>query len=65
MPWSTNIEHPALQAMIYTRNSVAEPVSDGVLIRQYAEFIKHVDINEMDGRHPRMQTTTSACRYER
>lgn len=46
------IGHPAVQTMFDTHNAVAEPVSHDVLIRQHAEFIKHVHINEMDGRHP-------------
>lgn len=46
------IGHPAVQTMFDTHNAVAEAVPHDVLIRQHAEFIKHVHINEMDGRHP-------------
>ncbi len=46
------IGHPAVQTMFDTHNAVAESVSHDVLIRQHAESIRHVHINEMDGRHP-------------
>ena len=46
------IGHPAVRTMFDTHNAVAEPVPHDVLIRQHAEFIKHVHINEMDGGHP-------------
>ncbi len=46
------IQHPAIQTMFDTHNAVAEITPHDELIRQHADLIKHVHINEMDGRHP-------------
>ena len=46
------IGHPAIQTMFDTHNAVAEVVPHDELIRRHAHLIKHVHINEMDGRHP-------------
>ena len=46
------IGHPAIQTMFDTHNAVAEEIPHDDLIRQHADLIKHVHINEMDGRHP-------------
>lgn len=46
------IDHPAVQTMFDTHNAVAEPLPHDELIRKHAELIRHVHINEMDGRHP-------------
>ena len=46
------IGHPAVQTMFDTHNAVAEELPHDLLIKQHAELIRHVQINEMDGRHP-------------
>lgn len=46
------IDHPAIQTMFDTHNAVAETVPHDELIKAHAGLIRHVHINEMDGRHP-------------
>lgn len=46
------INHPAVQTMFDTHNAVAETTPHDRLIEDYADLIRHVHINEMDGRHP-------------
>ncbi len=46
------IDHPAIRTMFDTHNAVAETLPHDELIMRYAPYIKHVHINEMDGRHP-------------
>ena len=46
------INHPAVQTMFDTHNAVAEEVPHDELIKEHAALIRHVHINEMDGRHP-------------
>ena len=46
------IGHPAVQTMFDTHNAVAETVPHDQLIKEHADLIRHVHINEMDGRHP-------------
>lgn len=46
------INHPAVQTIFDTHNAVAEEIPHDQLIKQHAELIRHVQINEMDGRHP-------------
>ena len=46
------IAHPAIQTMFDTHNAVAEQIPHDELIKKYADWIQHVQINEMDGRHP-------------
>ena len=46
------IGHPAVQTMFDTHNAVAEDLPHDQLIKQHADLIRHVQINEMDGRHP-------------
>jgi D-psicose/D-tagatose/L-ribulose 3-epimerase len=48
----TEIGSPAIQTMFDTHNAVKEPQPHGALIKKYARHIRHVHINEMDGRHP-------------
>ncbi len=38
--------------MFDTHNAVAERMPHGELIKKHADLIRHVHINEMDGRHP-------------
>ena len=46
------IGSPAVQTMFDTHNAVAETDAHSELIRRYASYIKHVHVNEMDGREP-------------
>lgn len=46
------IAHPAVQTMFDTHNAVAETVPHDELIKAHKDIIRHVHINEMDGRHP-------------
>ena len=46
------IGHPAVQTMFDTHNAVAETVPHDALIKSHSDIIRHVHINEMDGRHP-------------
>lgn len=46
------IDHPAVRTMFDTHNAVAEETPHDELIKKYADLILHVQINEMDGRHP-------------
>jgi D-psicose/D-tagatose/L-ribulose 3-epimerase len=43
---------PAIQTMFDTHNAVKEPQPHGALIKKHSRYIRHVHINEMDGRHP-------------
>ena len=43
---------PLLDLMFDTHNTVAETAPHDQLIRKYAKHIRHVHLNEMDGRHP-------------
>ena len=46
------IGSPAVQSMFDTHNAVGETLPHGEAIRKYDRYIKHVHVNEMDGRHP-------------
>jgi D-psicose/D-tagatose/L-ribulose 3-epimerase len=46
------IGSPAIQTMFDTHNAVKEPKPHGALIKKHTRHIRHVHINEMDGRHP-------------
>jgi len=46
------INSPAIQTMFDTHNAVREKEPHDVLIERYASVIKHVHVNEMDGRYP-------------
>jgi len=47
-----SINHPSVLTMFDTHNAVAEKEPHDALIRKHAAFIRHVHVNEMDGRHP-------------
>ena len=47
-----SIGHPAVSSMIDTHNTVAETEPHDEVIRKHIQFIRHVHVNEMDGRHP-------------
>ena len=46
------IGSPAVQTMFDTHNAVDEAIPHTELIRNYFDVIKHVHVNEMDGRSP-------------
>jgi D-psicose/D-tagatose/L-ribulose 3-epimerase len=46
------IAHPGLQMMFDTHNAVAEVEPHEVLLDRHFDLIRHVHVNEMDGRQP-------------
>jgi D-psicose/D-tagatose/L-ribulose 3-epimerase len=46
------IASPAVQTMFDTHNAVDEKEAHAILVDRYFDLIRHVHINEMDGRHP-------------
>lgn len=46
------IGSPAVQTMFDTHNAIAEKESHAELIRHYSSYIRHVHVNETDGREP-------------
>jgi len=48
------IGSPAIQTMFDTHNAVDETEPHAALIETYFDIIRHVHVNEMDGRHPGM-----------
>jgi sugar phosphate isomerase/epimerase len=46
------IGHPAIQTMFDYHNTTDEKEPLEVLVRRHFRYIKHIHINEMDGRHP-------------
>jgi D-psicose/D-tagatose/L-ribulose 3-epimerase len=48
------IASPAIQTMFDTHNAVDETEPHATLVEKYFEIIRHVHVNEMDGRHPGM-----------
>lgn len=43
---------PAIRTMFDTHNAVDETEPHDVLVDRYFDYIRHVHVNEMDGRHP-------------
>lgn len=46
------VNSPALQTMLDVRHAAAESKPVGDLIRAHADVIRHIHVNELDGRHP-------------
>jgi sugar phosphate isomerase/epimerase len=46
------IDSPAIQTMFDVHNAADETAPHAELIRKYSNYIKHVHVNEMDGREP-------------
>jgi D-psicose/D-tagatose/L-ribulose 3-epimerase len=46
------VNSPAVATMFDTHNTAAEKEDPADLIRKYLPYIRHVDLNEMDGRRP-------------
>jgi len=47
-----HIGSPAIQTMFDTHNAVKESQPHGALIKKHSRHIRHIHLNEMDGRHP-------------
>ncbi len=47
-----NIGSPAIRTMFDTHNAADETEPHAVLVDRYFDYIRHVHVNEMDGRHP-------------
>jgi sugar phosphate isomerase/epimerase len=48
----SRIASPAVRTMFDTHNAVDEKEAHATLVDRYFDLIRHVHINEMDGRHP-------------
>ena len=48
------IGSPAIQTMFDTHNAVDETEPHALLVEKYFDLIRHVHVNEMDGKHPSM-----------
>jgi len=46
------INHPAIRTMFDTHNAVNEVEPHDVLVDRHFDLIRHIHVNEMDGRHP-------------
>ena len=46
------VNSPAVRTMFDTHNAVDESESHALLVDRYFDLIRHVHINEVDGRHP-------------
>ena len=46
------IGSPSVESMFDTHNTVAETEAHDTLLRRYASHIRHVHLNELNGRHP-------------
>lgn len=47
-----DIRHPAIQSMFDFHNTPDEREPLDVLVRRYYRYIRHIHVNEMDGRYP-------------
>ncbi len=46
------VNSPAVKSMFDTHNAVNGKLPHGEVVKKHYRYIKHVHINEMDGRHP-------------
>ncbi len=46
------INHPAIQTMFDFHNTADEKDPADVLVKRYFKYIRHIHVNEMDGRYP-------------
>jgi D-psicose/D-tagatose/L-ribulose 3-epimerase len=46
------IDHPAIRTMFDCHNAVDETEPHAVLVERFYDLIRHVHVNELDGRHP-------------
>src|SRR5258708_11803273 len=50
--WVAEIDSPAIRTMFDTHNAIAEIEPHAVLIDRHFGVIRHVHVNELDGKHP-------------
>jgi sugar phosphate isomerase/epimerase len=50
--WVAGIGSPAIRTMFDSHNAVQEQEAHEVLVERHFDVIRHVHVNEMDGRHP-------------
>jgi len=46
------IDHPAVRTMFDCHNAIDETESHATLVERYYDLIRHIHVNELDGRHP-------------
>ena len=46
------IDHPAIRTMFDCHNAIDETEPHAALIERYYDLIRHIHVNELDGRHP-------------
>jgi D-psicose/D-tagatose/L-ribulose 3-epimerase len=46
------IDHPAIRTMFDCHNAIDEAEPHAVLVERYYDLIRHIHVNELDGRHP-------------
>jgi D-psicose/D-tagatose/L-ribulose 3-epimerase len=46
------IDHPAVRTMFDSHNAVEETEPHATLVERHYDLIRHIHVNEMDGRHP-------------
>ena len=50
--WVAEIGSPAVQTMFDSHNAIAEAEPHAVLVERHYPVIRHVHVNELDGKHP-------------
>ena len=50
--WVAEIGSPAVQTMFDSHNAIAEAEPHAVLVERHFPVIRHVHVNELDGKHP-------------
>jgi sugar phosphate isomerase/epimerase len=50
--WVAEIGCPAVQTMFDSHNAIAEAEPHAVLVERHYSVIRHVHVNELDGKHP-------------
>ena len=50
--WVAEIGSPAVQTMFDSHNAIAEDEPHAVLVERHYPVIRHVHVNELDGKHP-------------
>jgi D-psicose/D-tagatose/L-ribulose 3-epimerase len=46
------IDHPAIRTMFDCHNAIDEPEPHAALVDRHYDLIRHIHVNELDGRHP-------------
>jgi sugar phosphate isomerase/epimerase len=46
------IDHPAIRTMFDCHNAIDETDPHAVLVERHYDLIRHIHVNELDGRHP-------------